>query len=168
MSKTFRALNADEVWLPPPSVQDFVPAKQVAHIVRETVCTELDVRAVLACYGEERLDFMAVTGMSQPDFRAIAEFRRRHLAARGDLFVQVLRLGREAGLVKLGHVALDATKVQTNASRQKAMILREQRPDALLGIPQRPRPQRQRILGRRATTHQILNHGRPEIQNPRK
>jgi transposase len=70
---------------------------------------------------EERVDFMAVTGMSRPDFRTIAEFRRRHLAALGDLFVQVLRLCREAGLVKLGHVALDGTKIKANASKHKAM-----------------------------------------------
>ncbi len=61
---------------------------------------------------EERVDFMAVTAMNQPDFRTIAKFRRRHLAALSDLFVQVLKLCRAAGLVKLGHVALDGTKVQ--------------------------------------------------------
>jgi transposase len=70
---------------------------------------------------EERLDFMAVTAMNRPDFRTIAEFRRRHLKALGDLFVQVLRLCRAAGLVKLGHVALDGTKIQANASKHKAM-----------------------------------------------
>jgi hypothetical protein len=64
---------------------------------------------------------MAVTGMSWPDYRTIAEFRRRHLPAFGDLFVQVLRLCREAGLVKLGHVALDGTKIKANASKHKAM-----------------------------------------------
>lgn len=73
---------------------------------------------------EERLDFMAVTAMNRPDFRTVAEFRRRHLKALGDLFVQVLRLCRAAGLVKLGHVALDGTKVQANASRHKAMSYR--------------------------------------------
>jgi transposase len=70
---------------------------------------------------EERVDFMAVTALNRPDFRTIATFRRRHLKALGDLFVQVLKLCRAAGLVKLGHVALDGTKVQANASRHKAM-----------------------------------------------
>ena len=70
---------------------------------------------------EERLDFMAVTAMNRPDFRTIAEFRRRHLKPLGDLFVQVLKLCRAAGLVKLGHVALDGTKIQANASKHKAM-----------------------------------------------
>jgi len=70
---------------------------------------------------EERLDFMAVTAMNRPDFRTIAKFRRRHLAALADLFLQALKLCRAAGLVKLGHVALDGTKIQANASVRKAM-----------------------------------------------
>ena len=76
-------------------------------------------RLALGC--EERVDFMAVTAMNRPDFRTIAEFRKRHLKALGDLFVQVLNLCRAAGLVKLGHVALDGTKVAANASKHKAM-----------------------------------------------
>ena len=70
---------------------------------------------------EERLDLMAVTGMQRPDFRTINDFRKRHLEALTELFVQVLRLCREAGLVKLGHVALDGTKFKANASKHKAM-----------------------------------------------
>src|SRR5262245_56659954 len=70
---------------------------------------------------EERVDFMAVTAMNRPDFRTIATFRQRHLKALGDLFVQVLKLCRAAGLVKLGHVSLDGTKLQANASLHKSM-----------------------------------------------
>jgi transposase len=70
---------------------------------------------------EERVDFMAVTGLNRPDFRTVAEFRRRHLGALSGLFVQVLELCRSAGLVKLGHVAVDGTKLKANASRHKAM-----------------------------------------------
>ena len=70
---------------------------------------------------EERLDFMAVTAGQKPDFRTIGKFRKRHLEALGDLFVQVLTLCQRAGLVKLGHVALDGTKVKANASKSKAM-----------------------------------------------
>jgi transposase len=70
---------------------------------------------------EERVDFMAVTGLNKPDFRTIAEFRRRHLANLSELFVQVLALCQSAGLVKLGHVAVDGTKLKANASRHKAM-----------------------------------------------
>jgi transposase len=76
-------------------------------------------RLAQAC--EERVDFMAVSGLNKPDFRTIAEFRRRHLPALSDLFVQVLRLCQAAGLVKLGHVAVDGTKLKASASRHKAM-----------------------------------------------
>ena len=76
-------------------------------------------RLAQAC--EERVDFMAVTGLNRPDFRTISDFRKRHLAALSDLFVQVLRLCQAAGLVKLGHVAVDGTKLKANASRHKAM-----------------------------------------------
>ena len=70
---------------------------------------------------EERVDMMAVTGLNKPDFRTISTFRRRHLVALRGLFVQVLRLCQKAGLVKLGHVAVDGTKLRANASRHKAM-----------------------------------------------
>ena len=70
---------------------------------------------------EERMDFMAVTGLNRPDFRTISDFRKRHLPALSDLFVQVLRLCQRAGLVTLGHVAVDGTKLRANASRHKAM-----------------------------------------------
>lgn len=76
-------------------------------------------RLARAC--EERLDFLAVTAMNRPDFRTISEFRRRHLEALSGLFVQVLELCRSAGLVELGHVALDGTKIKANASKHKAM-----------------------------------------------
>lgn len=76
-------------------------------------------RIAEAC--RERTDFMAVTGLQKPDFRTVSDFRKRHLKALSEIFLQVLRLCREAGLVKLGHVALDGTKIQANASRHKAM-----------------------------------------------
>lgn len=56
-----------------------------------------------------------------PDHDRIAEFRRRNLKALSGLFVQVLRLCQKAGLVKLGHISLDGTKVKANASKGKAM-----------------------------------------------
>jgi transposase len=76
-------------------------------------------RIAQAC--EQRLDFMAVTAMSRPDFRTISDFRKRHLKALAGLFQQVLALCSKAGLVKLGHVALDGTKIKANASKHKAM-----------------------------------------------
>ena len=70
---------------------------------------------------EGRVDFMAVTAHQRPDFRTISDFRKRHLAALGGLFAQVLALCQQAGLAKLGHVALDGTRIKANASRHKAM-----------------------------------------------
>ncbi len=156
MSKTFRPWDVDQVWLLPPSIQDLVPAGHVAHFIRDTVRTGLDLSQIMDSYDEERgyppyhpgmmvalllyaysqgvyssrriergceerLDFAAVTGMQRPDFRTISDFRKRHLAALSGLFHQVLRLCREAGLVKLGHVALDGTKIKANAGINKAM-----------------------------------------------
>jgi hypothetical protein len=70
---------------------------------------------------QERVDFMEVSGLNRPDFRTISDFRKRHLAALAGLFEQVLQLCRAAGLVQIGHVAVDGTKVRANASRHKAM-----------------------------------------------
>jgi len=76
-------------------------------------------RIAKACI--ERVDFMAIVALDAPDFRTTSEFRRRHLVALSALFVQVLKLCEQAGLVKLGHVALDGTKINANASKHKAM-----------------------------------------------
>jgi len=69
----------------------------------------------------ERADFMMIAAGDPPDFRTVSEFRRRHLKALADLFVQVLKLAEKAGLVTLGHVALDGSKIKANASKHKAM-----------------------------------------------
>jgi transposase len=76
-------------------------------------------RIARAC--RQRVDYMALLGMQKPDFRTINLFRQRHLKALGGLFGQVVRLCAKAGLVKLGHVALDGTKLKANASKHKAM-----------------------------------------------
>jgi transposase len=70
---------------------------------------------------ERNLAFIAIVGQERPDFRTISDFRKLHLEAFKDVFVQVVRLAGEAGLVKLGNVATDGTKMQGNASRHKAM-----------------------------------------------
>ena len=72
-----------------------------------------------ACW--EDAAFRVLTGNQQPDHSRISDFRRRHLAALAGLFVQVLRLCQKAGLVSLGQVALDGTKIRANASKHKAM-----------------------------------------------
>jgi transposase len=65
--------------------------------------------------------FRVIVGEDIPDFRTISLFRKTHLEAFTELFVQVLQIAREAGLVKLGHLSLDGTKIKANASRHKAM-----------------------------------------------
>ena len=76
-------------------------------------------RIAKACL--ERTDFMMIVALDAPDFRTISDFRKRHLTALAGLFLQVLKLCEKAGLVKLGHVALDGTKIKANASKHKAM-----------------------------------------------
>jgi len=65
--------------------------------------------------------FRFLAAGNQPDFRTLSEFRRRHGEALAALFTQGLRLCRQAGLVKLGRVAIDGTKIKANASKHKAM-----------------------------------------------
>ena len=64
---------------------------------------------------------MSVVGLDAPDFHTVSDFRKRHLKALAGLFTQVLKLCEQAGLAKLGHVALDGTKIKANASKHKAM-----------------------------------------------
>jgi transposase len=76
-------------------------------------------KIALAC--ERNLAFLAIVGDDRPDFRTISDFRSGHLDAFAELFVQVLRVAAEVGLVRLGNLAFDGSKFQGNASRHKAM-----------------------------------------------
>ena len=69
----------------------------------------------------EDVAFRVLAANNTPDFRTISDFRQDHLGALSGLFLQALMLCQQAGLVKLGHVALDGTKVKANASKHKAM-----------------------------------------------
>jgi len=69
----------------------------------------------------EDIAFRVLAANNTPDFRTISDFRKDHLEALGNLFLQVLQLCQRAGLVKLGHVSLDGTKVKANASKHQAM-----------------------------------------------
>ena len=69
----------------------------------------------------EDVGFRVLAAGNAPNFRTIADFRKLHLATLAGLFEEVLKLGLEAGALKLGRVALDGTKVQANASKHKAM-----------------------------------------------
>jgi transposase len=70
---------------------------------------------------EEDIGFRVLAANNTPDFRTISDFRKEHLKALAALFLQVLKLCQKAGLVKLGHVSIDGTKIKANASKHKAM-----------------------------------------------
>ena len=69
----------------------------------------------------EDIAFRVLAANNTPDFRTISDFRKDHLEALSGLFLQVLAFCQGAGMVKLGHVALDGTKVRANASKHRAM-----------------------------------------------
>src|SRR5437879_7430254 len=98
----------------------FDPAMMTALLLYSYCCGVYSSRRIAkAC--RERVDFMSIVALDAPDFRTISDFRRRHLKALGELFKQILQLCEKAGLVKLGPVALDGTKINANASKHKAM-----------------------------------------------
>jgi transposase len=77
-------------------------------------------RAIEKACGDS-VAFRFLSANAAPDFRSIARFRRRHLGALRGLFLESLKLCQQAGMVRLGRVALDGTKRRANASRRKAM-----------------------------------------------
>ena len=78
----------------------------------------------------EDIAFRVLAANNTPDFRTISDFRKDNLDALSGLFVQVLALCQQSGLVKLGHVALDGTKVKANASKHKAMSYQRMKEEA--------------------------------------
>jgi transposase len=70
---------------------------------------------------ERNLAFLAIVGNDCPDFRTISDFRKNHEAAMKPLFLEVLRVAGELGMVQLGNLSTDGTKIEANASRHKAM-----------------------------------------------
>src|SRR5438128_3709844 len=98
----------------------FDPAEMVCLLLYAYCVGVFSSRKIaLAC--ERNLAFLAIVGEDRPDFRTISDFRKIHLDAFVDVFVAVLRLAATAGLVRLGNLAIDGTKIQGNASRHKAM-----------------------------------------------
>ncbi len=81
------------------------------------VCSSRKIAA--AC--ERNLAFRAIVANDPPDFRTLSDFRKIHLAAFRPLFLEVLRVAGEMGMVKLGNLSTDGTKMGANASRHKAM-----------------------------------------------
>jgi len=94
----------------------------------------------------EDVAFRCLSANTHPDHDTIAAFRKRHLAALAGLFVQVLLFCKKAGLVKLGHVAIDGTKIKANASKHKAMSY-----ERMEEAEQRLRQEVEELLGRAAT-----------------
>ena len=84
-------------------------------------CIEVASSRRIAQRLHEDIALRVLAANNTPDFRTISDFRKDHLAALSGLFLQVLALCQRAGLVKLGHVALDGAKVRANASKHKAM-----------------------------------------------
>jgi transposase len=156
VNKTFRRFDPDQVFLLPPSLDEWLPVDHMARFIADLVDEHLDLSAFYSAYKQgkggppydprlmvrvllfgytsgvrssRRLEaactdvvaFRWLAGGQAPDYRAIARFRKRHMSALGHLFVQALALCQAAGMVSLGRVALDGTKVRANASRRKAM-----------------------------------------------
>jgi len=156
ITKTFRSYDQDQMFLLPPSLDEWPPKDHSARFISEVVEELLDLDGIYASYTEasgappydpkmmlklllygystgvtsaremERrchtdLAFRWICANIPPDHRLISRFRKRHLDVLKDLFLQVLRLCGEAGLIKLGRIALDGTKLRANASRRKAM-----------------------------------------------
>ena len=156
ITKTFRSYDQGQMFLLPPSLDEWLPDDHSARFISEVVEELLDLDGIYASYIEasgappydpkmmlklvlysysigvtssremERrcytdVAFRWICANIAPDHRSISRFRRRHLDSLGDLFLQVLRLCGEAGLIKLGRIALDGTKLRANASRRKAM-----------------------------------------------
>ena len=156
VDKTFRPFQPDQLFLVPPSLDEWLPQEHLARFIADLVDEHLDLSGFYAGYNEGRggppfdprlmvrvllmgyttgirssrkleaacwdiVAFRWLAGGQAPAYRAIAKFRKRHLSALGHLFVQALELCQAAGMLSLGRVALDGTKVRANASRRKAM-----------------------------------------------
>ena len=115
LSAIVRSYDSDERGQPP-----YHPALMV-KLLLYAYCTgrPSSRRIERATYDDVACRVLAAD--QHPDHDSIAAFRQRHLSALAALFIQVLQLCRAAGLVRLGHVALDGTKVKANASKHKAM-----------------------------------------------
>jgi transposase len=149
MSRGYIAGNREQMFLLPPSVDQWIPKDHVVRFVWDCVC-QMDLWAFHCAYGiegrppydpammlavliyaysqgirssrkiakacAEQLPFRWLTGNMVPDHCAIARFRSRHEEAIRKVFVEVLRLCCEAGLINLGKIFLDGTKLKANAS----------------------------------------------------
>src|SRR5690606_16055066 len=103
-----------------PRNQPFHPAMMV-KVLLYGYATGVFSSRKLARRLHDDVAFRVLAAGNFPAHRTLSDFRALHLAELSALFVQVVKLARECGLVKLGTVAVDGTKVKANASRHKAM-----------------------------------------------
>jgi transposase len=157
VSKRFRTCDLEQVFLLPPSLQDWLPENHLARFIAE-VMNELDLSAIYAkhkradgrglaayhplmmarlllyayCLGvtssrkieratREDVAFRYLAANQQPDHDTIASYRQNNLQELAGIFIQVLRLCEQAGLVKLGNIAIDGTKMLANASTGRSV-----------------------------------------------
>ena len=157
MSKRFRTCDLDQVFLLPPSLQDWLPEDHLARFIAD-ITDQLDLSKILAVYARrdgrgmaayhpammvrmllygycrgvvssrkieratyEDVAFRYLAADQHPDHDSIADFRQTHWQNLAGLFTQALQLCDKAGLIKLGHVAIDGSKLKANASKHKAM-----------------------------------------------
>ena len=147
--KMFREYSQGQIFLLPPSLDEFVPENHEARIINDVVDT-MDLLPLLARYEgggapdyhpammlklvicaysrgiyssrsiarELKTDtaFMFLSGMQSPDFRTICLFRAEHTDVLLNLYVEMVRLCTSLGMVGLGHIAFDGTKLKANAS----------------------------------------------------
>ena len=95
--------------------------RMMTSLILYAYCVGLPSSRKIEAATYTRVPFRVITADQHPDHDTIADFRKTHLQALAGLFVNVLQLCQKAGLVKLGHLSLDGTKVKANASKHKAM-----------------------------------------------
>ena len=95
--------------------------RMMIKVLLYAYCVGVSSSRRIASRLHEDIAFRVLAANNTPDFRTISDFRKDHLDALSGLFLQVLLLCWQTGLVKLGHVALDGTKMPANASKHKAM-----------------------------------------------
>lgn len=114
-----RAIQAKD----PRGTRPYSPAMMVALLLYAYCAGVYSSRKIERATYED-VAFRVLGGGDHPFFTTINDFRKTHQEALSGLFVQVLQMCRRAGLVKLGHVAMDGTKVKAAASKHKAMSYR--------------------------------------------
>lgn len=95
--------------------------RMMVAVLLYAYCTGTYSSRKIAAQLVDSVAFRYLAAGNAPDFRTVSEFRKRHGVALAGLFTQSLRLCRQAGLVKLGRVAVDGTKIKANASKHKAI-----------------------------------------------